>query len=216
MGLLVCVAGIDGAGKTTAVTNVVHWLAARGIRAHGAKLPLVSNPAFLRYKNILRWVKTEAPDDERELRAALITLETCRWVHEEIAPALEDNEIVVCDRFIEGAHSYLRARGLPSRILDVVRETFPAPDMNFLLDVSLEESTRRRAALGELTGNEQAAFLRRVGDLLDDWARVSGATRLDAVRPAAELAAAIGEAALRVWAARRGERNTYPQVPQQP
>lgn len=201
--MLVCVTGIDGAGKSTITAGLVDWIAARGLAVRSVKISLFDNPAYNRYRQTLAWMKQSQPEIEKVLRAALVTLETCRTIREETVSALEAGEIVICDRYIEASACYLKARDLPEKEFIAVSEQLPVPDLAVLLDLPVADSVRRLTALGEHPEPKQVSFLARMHRLLMTWASNAGAIILDACLPPEELITVIGQ---RILAARGESR----------
>jgi dTMP kinase len=190
--MLVAIAGIDGAGKSTLTNGLVDWLTQRGLMAGSFKADLFHNQAYERYRETLIWLRQLVPEIERDLRAALIVLEACRGIRTEIAAALQEGAIVICDRYLEGNFAYLQARNLPEHILHALSAHLPAPDLSIFLDISVETSVQRLRACGEYPNPDQIAFYQRVSSLYQTWSRTSGALVLDACLPPHELVETAG------------------------
>jgi dTMP kinase len=191
--MLVAIAGIDGAGKSTLTAGLVNWLARRGRAVRSFKANLFHNSAYEHYRDTLDWLKQAQLDIEGELRSALITLEACHGIRAEIVPALQAGHIVICDRYIEGNSVYLRARNLPDQLLRTMSEQLPVANMSILLEVPVTESVRRLRAGGEQPTPEQIELFQRAAELYKAWADHIGALILDARLPADELVEHVGQ-----------------------
>jgi dTMP kinase len=191
--MLVAIAGVDGAGKSTLTAGLVKWLTQRGRTTRSFKANLFHNSAYEHYRDILDWLKPIQPDLEGALRSALITLEAGRGVRTEIVPALQAGHIVICDRYIEGNSVYLRARSLPDQLLRTMSEQLPVADMSIFLDIPVTESVRRLRAGGEYPTPEQVELFQRAAELYKAWAYHIGALILDACLPADQLVEQVGQ-----------------------
>lgn len=151
---LIVVEGMDGAGKNTHSHQLVNWF-----REH-LKLPAVYRD-FPRYesltgKAILGHLKHEwqAADLESQLLLArkseldelvfqcLMTVNRFECV-QELQEARKAGP-VVCDRYWPSGYAYGSANGLPAPFLEAVHSLLPAPDVCLFLDISVEESWKRR------------------------------------------------------------------------
>lgn len=198
------IAGLDGAGKSTLAAALRERLAGRGLRCSVHKVPLFGNPAYERYRGTMDRMMTAAPEAARAARGALILLETVRFVEEDVLPAVERDDVVICDRYVESTRCYLLARRLIAPGVDRVTAALPAPDLAFLLDLPVADSLRRLEALGEPTSVDKQEFLERMHELLRAWAERSGAAPVDARAPAGDVLLVVSGAVERRLAAGAG------------
>lgn len=159
--MIVAVRGVDGAGKSTAVAAVVSALQSRGRHARAVKIALVGNPAFARYRDLLR---AEPSATQLLIRPALIVAETLRAVKCEIQPADEVGDVVVCDRYWPDTAAYLEHRGLATDASRAVLRSLPDADLEVILDVPLDVAEARCRALGEQWTPPFRQLLHRVHD----------------------------------------------------
>lgn len=190
--MIVCITGIDGAGKTTLVSNLSTWLNDQDVPAQSVKIALFHNSAYQHYRETISWAKDIAPQTEQAVRATLIALETCKVVREQVIPAHEQDIVVLCDRYIEGSACYLKARQIPNSIFNDLTRSLPQPALRFLLDLPINISIERLRALNEHPNPDQILFLKRMQKILQEWACMTNATILNALLPETELVELVG------------------------
>ena len=124
-GLFIVFEGIDGVGKTTQTTKLVDWLDGRGYDVETTKW----NSSKLLAKTIKKAKKKKllTPVMFSILHAAdMIT----RY-EQNVVPALEDNGIVVMDRYIYTSYVRDKVRGVDTKLLDHVYAGMRKPDLIF-------------------------------------------------------------------------------------
>jgi dTMP kinase len=186
--MIVAIRGVDGAGKSTAVAAVVSALQSRGQEARAVKFALVANPAFARYRDLLR---SEPPATQLLIRPALIVAETLRTVRAEVLPADQAGQVVICDRYWPDSAAYLEHRGLATEASQAVLRALPDADLEVILDVPLDIAEARCRALGERWTPRFHQLLRSAHD--DLAARPSGPSvhHLNGIRPVEHVATDI-------------------------
>jgi dTMP kinase len=137
-----------------------------------------------------------------EAEALLLSAARAELVDKVIEPALKEGRIVVCDRFWDATLAYQGyGRGLPLETLmqiTMFASRKLAPDITFLLDISIEKSVERlhgRKRLADRMEREKREFHERVAE---GYRRLAAADpqriiMLDGTRPQEELAAQIRE-----------------------
>lgn len=148
-GVLFSFEGIDGAGKTTQVA-----LLAKGLEARGHKVTCLREPGGTPLGEKIRSLLLDKADEPPVPVSELLLFAAARAqiVATRIRPALQRGEIVILDRFTDATFAYQGfGRGLPlEQILSV--ESIAAgiePIRTWFLDLSPEESARRREVRGE-------------------------------------------------------------------
>lgn len=142
--------GLDGSGKSTLIRGVTAELTRRGqpflVTREPGGTPLAED-----IRNLLLRTDGEVPVAATEL--LLYTASRAQHVAEKIQPALARGEWVLCDRFAASSVAFQAfARGLPRAHVDWLNkfaQQGTAPDVNILVDVTVEESERRQAGRGE-------------------------------------------------------------------
>jgi len=167
MGVLFSFEGIDGAGKTTQVA-----LLAKALSDRGHEVTCLREPGGTRLGEKIRSLLLDKSDEPPVPVAELLLFAAARAqiVSTQIKPALERGEVVILDRFTDATFAYQGyGRGLPlDQILSV--ESIAAgiePVRTWFLDLTPEESARRRQARGEASDrmeSEADSFRSKVRD----------------------------------------------------
>lgn len=129
-GLLVAVEGIDGAGKTTVSATLAQWCGERGLLCGLSKEP-----------TSLRWgmkLRESAALGRLTLEEELDLFHKDREEHSQnsIQPALDEDAIMILDRYYWSTAAYQGARGASvGEVMDFNESTFPIPDLVLLLDM---------------------------------------------------------------------------------
>jgi len=155
-GILFSFEGIDGAGKTTQVA-----LLAKALSDRGHKVTCLREPGGTRLGEKIRSLLLDKSDEPPTSVAELLLFAAARAqiVATQVKPALDRGEIVILDRFTDATFAYQGyGRGLPlEQILSV--ESIAAgiePVRTWFLDLTPEESARRREARGEASDRMEA------------------------------------------------------------
>jgi dTMP kinase len=175
-GLFITFEGPEGSGKTTQVELLGQALANREpvlVREPGG------NELGERIREIVLYGAMEL-DAEAEMY--LFMAARRQLIAEVIAPALAAGQIVVADRYHDSTLAYQGgARGVPT----TWPQTFPRPDLTFLLSVPVESGLERLAKAGkkrDRVENESVEFHRKVAAAYDRLAEAEPRrfARLDA------------------------------------
>jgi thymidylate kinase len=199
LGRLVCLEGIDGAGKTTAVAALGELLRAQGV------------PVAVLDKNNCRFTSAYVDGHMAKLRALIwdhpagdpyLELGDMHWVHLQVAwylamtrcavqPLLETGTLVLTDTW---THKFLAKLAMrPAIDLAQVRSLFGGlirPDLVIRLDIDPELAASRKEVIAvseagnteetiELTRDSFVAYQRRLAAVLDDFALADGWVSLD-------------------------------------
>jgi dTMP kinase len=169
-GLFVTFEGIDGCGKTTQLA-----LLSGKLREAGHDVVETVEPGGTEAGRAVRAILLDPRHDALSARTELLLYFASRAqnVTEVISPALQNGEIVLCDRFTDSTIVYQGAgRGVEeATILELHRIACGNifPDLTILLDIDAETSLARARARNRETGSEEtrmddedAAFFGRV------------------------------------------------------
>ena len=146
-GLFVTFEGTEGSGKSTQIQRL-----ARRIESVGRKVVTLREPGGTPIgEEIRHTLKHSAANTGMcaETELLLINASRAQLVREVIKPALEENKVVLCDRFFDSTFAYqVHGRGLDAlqvqRVIDVaIGGTIP--HLTLLLRVPIEVSETRRA-----------------------------------------------------------------------
>ena len=136
--------GVDGAGKTTQLTQLVKWLEQRGTSVVTCK-----DPGSTKLGEELRSILLGSVNTPISMRAEMMMFTTARTqlVDEIVRPALAARKIVVLDRYIYSTIVYQGHAGdLPTddiRQVNHIATKGLKPDLTFVIDLPVEVSMQR-------------------------------------------------------------------------
>src|SRR5690348_4751440 len=155
-GLFITFEGTEGSGKTTQAELLAEWL-------EKSNPVLVREPGGTELSEQIREVllyKGLAIDPEAEMYLFMASRK--QLIAEVIGPALAAGQVVIADRYHDSTLAYQGGgRGLPT----TWPETFPRPDLTFLLIGDVESGLGRHEAAGKSKDRmeqESLEFHRRV------------------------------------------------------
>lgn len=124
-GLFIVFEGVDGVGKTTQTEKLVHWLKDHGYDVETTKW----NSSKLLAKTIKKAKKKKVltPIMFSIMHAADMILR----YEDDVVPALEENGIVVMDRYKYTSYARDKVRGVDTKLLDHVYAGMREPDLIF-------------------------------------------------------------------------------------
>ena len=192
MGKFIVFEGLDGAGKSSLIQSVQAELARQQKIIERTREP-GGTPLAESIRNLILQTKEESPIDRTEL--LLFAAGRAQHVEQKIRPALKANKWVLCDRFTGSTVAFQHyGRGLERAAIDWLNTYATAglkPDQIILLDLTLEEASRRAGQRGEKDRmeSEPADFHQRVRNgYLAEAKRASDVWFvLDAAQPTAQL-----------------------------
>ncbi|UJG39590.1 MAG: dTMP kinase [Candidatus Heimdallarchaeum aukensis] len=139
-GLFLVIEGIDGVGKTTQAKKLVEFLKSKKIKAEYTTEPT----HWSIYGKKLResFFAPERLSVEEEFR--LFLEDRKEHIAKEVLPLIEQETIVVCDRYYFSSAAYQGSRGLDWKyILEENMKVVPPPDITFLIDIPVEKAIDR-------------------------------------------------------------------------
>lgn len=165
-GRFVVVEGVEGAGKTTQVTRLAAWLAARGVPHTVAREPGGTAVGEAVRDVVLDRLDLDVP---AETELLLVLAARAAFVRQVVEPALERGEVVVADRYEHSTLAYQGyGRGLDLAEVERLNRFATGgirPDVTLILDVPVEVGTARQRKEGKTSDRmerEGRAFLERV------------------------------------------------------
>ena len=139
-GTLITFEGVDGAGKTTQVHRLE--------KALGKNVVVTREPGGTIISERIRKIFLNSKGMTAQTELLLIAAARAQHVDELIRPALEANQIVICDRFIDATVAYQGYRGgIDLRFIHQLNQTVTGgviPNLTFVLDLSPEIGLQRR------------------------------------------------------------------------
>ena len=149
-GFFITLEGNDGAGKTTVALGLKEALEKRGYKVVYTREPGGSKIAE-RIRDILLNDTQEAMDGRTE--ALLFAASRRQHLKQIVMPALEENKIVLCDRFVDSSLAYQGvARGLGLEEVWKINQFAIEncmPQLTLFLKVSIETGQKRMNIRGE-------------------------------------------------------------------
>ena len=171
-GKFIVLEGIDGCGKTTQINKLFEWLPKSGLINKRAALIKTREPGgSILGKEIRDMIlnnnKSNPPSNLTEL--LLYYADRAEHISRIISPAIENGNWIICDRF---SGSTLAYQGYGREInIDIIKKLENIvcqnvkPDLTFFLDITPEESIKRRKdRVADRIESEGLEFLKKVTD----------------------------------------------------
>ena len=180
-GLFITFEGIDGCGKSTQIKLLTAYL-----RDVGKPCLLVREPGGTGIGEKIRSILLDKENNEMSPAAELLLFEAARAqiVDEKIRPALDAGITVICDRFYDSTFAYQGvARSLGEDLvitLNDIATSGLAPDITFLLDLSVEDAFARRKGRGEADDRMELLGMKFQEDVRSGY--LTAASKFDRIR----------------------------------
>ncbi len=143
-GLFITFEGIEGCGKSTQAK-----LLTESLRTLGQSVLLTREPGGPRISEEIRalLLNKEFTEMNRLTEVFLYMASRAQHTIEWILPALEDEQIVICDRYYDSTYAYQgAAREIPQdkiEIINSIATTGLKPDVTYIIDVPVEIGLER-------------------------------------------------------------------------
>jgi dTMP kinase len=142
--MLITFEGIDGAGKSTQIKELVHYLTAQG-----TEVVTLREPGGTVVAEKIRQILLESSHEISSIGELLLfSASRAELVQEIIMPALASGKTVILDRFYDSTTAYQGyGRGIDMEILRsiiAVSTCGISPDITFYLDLEPEEALKRK------------------------------------------------------------------------
>ena len=151
-GKFIVIEGIDGSGKTTQINQLSQWLIGTDLIPENNQLVITREPGGTKLGKSIRSLlldtsKENSPDSITEL--LLYAADRAQHVNEIIRPSLNQGDWVISDRFCGSTLAYQGyGRKLNIQLikhLEDIATQHISPDITFLLDITVDESIKRRS-----------------------------------------------------------------------
>ncbi len=187
-GYLIAFEGVDGTGKSTQCALLADYLESRSLAVVRLREPTQGV-----WGRKIRKILTEGRQDvtpEEELQYFINDRK--EDVEQNIAPALEQGEIVLIDRYYYSTAAYQGALGFdPVKIIEDNEAFAPRPDRVFIIEVPLDESFRRiEEGRDTISSFEKRGYLEKVRKIFDTFTG-EHIRRIDSSPPVAEVQAVL-------------------------
>lgn len=175
MGLLITFEGIDGCGKTTHCKFIYSLL-----QDLSMSVEFVREPGNTKISEKIRDILLDANNEEMSDRSELLLYLAARAqvVDEVIAPALKQNKIVICDRFIDSTLCYQGyGRGLDINFINQANAFATngiIPDLTLVFEAEKSAREQRVAKREEKDRleSENGSFFDKVYNAFDKLANI--------------------------------------------
>jgi dTMP kinase len=164
MSLFITFEGIEGCGKSYQSRKLLGRLTREGIKAI-----LTFEPGGTQLGNNIRNILKRQLEFKITAETELFLFSACRaqLIKDVISPAIHEDKIVICDRYIDSTVAYQGfGRGLDIKLIETVNKLSSAgilPDLTILLDLPVEEGLRRKInKTGDRFDSESLDFHSRV------------------------------------------------------
>ena len=150
-GKFIVIEGIDGSGKTTQINQLSKWLIETELIPENNQLVVTREPGGTKLGKSIRSLlldtsREKSPDSITEL--LLYAADRAQHVNEIIRPSLEKGDWIISDRFCGSTLAYQGyGRKLDIKLikdLETISTQGITPDITFLLDITVQESIKRR------------------------------------------------------------------------
>jgi dTMP kinase len=194
LSLFIAFEGGEGCGKTTQAK-----LLAEKLQQQDISVVFAREPGGTALGNEIRTLLKKGRGSSISPKAELFLFAASRaqLVAELIRPALEEDKVVVCDRFAYSTTIYQgHGRGLDSAAVQMINDMATQnlhPDLNILLDISPEQGLARKPNLRDRFESEDLSFHRRIRE---GYVKLAGAQpdrwlTIDASLPKMQIAEII-------------------------
>jgi len=159
-GILIALEGIDGTGKSTQAKRLVTALVGRGYSVAFSREP-TGGPHGRRILEASKSERSLTPEEE----VGLFIADRRAHIEDLIAPALEENLVVILDRYYYSSVAYQGVlEGMtPEKVREANEAFAPKADLWLILDVDAETGLSRIDKRGEgTTSFERAEYLEKV------------------------------------------------------
>ncbi|MEC9485192.1 MAG: dTMP kinase [Candidatus Izemoplasma sp.] len=143
-GVFITFEGPEGSGKTSVIKAIEAFL-----RADGYDILVTREPGGIKIAEQIRDIILSKENTEMDSRAEALLFAASRaqHFHQKILPALKDNKVILCDRFIDSSLAYqghARELGI-DQVYDInafaINQTLP--DATIFIDVKPEVGLKR-------------------------------------------------------------------------
>ena len=164
-GVLIVIEGIDGAGKSTQAKRLLNFVTDDGYETLGLTEPTNGVWGKKIREMAHRGERETTPEEEYRL----FILDRMENVKKNILPALEDNKVVILDRYYFSTMAYQGARGLnPGKIMEENTAFAPVPDLVVFIDIAVDECLRRiKKGRDAFSPFEKREYLEKVKEIFD-------------------------------------------------
>jgi len=134
--LLATFSGIDGSGKSTLISAVAERLRQRGLEVETVQLVARHTPFFDRLEALIPEITWQSFCD-------IVAFERYRAACDRITELQSRFDVLLFDRYLYSDYAYAEAHNCELRLIKLLMERAPAPDLSLLCDVPVEVAMSR-------------------------------------------------------------------------
>ncbi|GAA5214829.1 dTMP kinase [Corallincola platygyrae] len=198
-GKFIVIEGLEGAGKSTAISTVINYLSKHGVESPVTTREPGGTPLAEKIRELVKSPEiTEPVAPETEL--LMMYASRAQLVKTVIEPALESGQWVVGDRHDLSSRAYQGGgRGIPDNQIQAIKTAVLddfTPDLTIYMDIDPETGLARARGRGELDRIELEAigFFERTRDRYLELAQSDSTIKtVDANRSLAEVTSQLEE-----------------------
>jgi len=138
--MFIVLEGIDGAGTTTQGKRLCAKL-----EKHGYKTHFTAEPSTGKIGKLLRFFLSGEETLDGRAMAMLFAADRLHHYEHEVKPALDKNQVVVCDRYKISSIAYQGAATGEHVLIKDLNSTVLDPDITIFVDVSIDVALQRLA-----------------------------------------------------------------------
>ncbi|PKP54414.1 MAG: dTMP kinase [Candidatus Altiarchaeales archaeon HGW-Altiarchaeales-3] len=135
--MFIVLEGIDGSGKSTHAKLLYNYLKSK------RDTILTKEPTNTRIGKFIREILSGEVSVDPKTLCLLFTADRCEHLNSEIIPALNDNKIVICERYYFSTIAYQMAQGVDRDWIMNLNKFALKPDIALFIDVPPEIAVRR-------------------------------------------------------------------------
>ena len=137
-GVFICIEGLDGSGKSTQAKLLTKRLCKEGYNAIYTTEPSK--------EKIGQFIRKRLFEQERmpvSVEALLFAADRIDHIQRDIAPALQENKIIISDRYVYSSLAYQGSAGLSLDWIETINTNAQKPDLSIFIDVPPEVVLKR-------------------------------------------------------------------------
>ena len=138
MSKLVCLSGLDGSGKTTQVELLKNHFQSCGLRVCDIHLKYVEISMPKIKGKGRKYIEERKITDSDTVRNVFSAINFVEKVKISILPSLNENDIIIMNRYIDSARCYHYLKNCLSDYVNDIYDALPSPAFNLFIDVPPE------------------------------------------------------------------------------
>ena len=183
-GVFICIEGLDGSGKTTQAKSLAEKLSEQYSTFYTAEPSQGKIGTFIR--DCCLYEGKRLPT---EAEALLFAADRIEHIQNEVAPALAEGKLVICDRYIYSSLAYQGSAGLSLAWIKTINARALQPDFSVFIDVPservLERLQRKKSVM------ETLEIQRKVREVYLKFIEEGELIRIDGDKPVEAVADAL-------------------------